>query len=93
MRLKYRAAKKIIKKKIWRDNQIKAIEVALQNMEDTIRANWATVGSINTGALATANAYIDKNLKRDKRALSLKEWIQELDNLADERASFSSCLR
>ena len=93
MRLKYKAARNIIRKKIWRDNQIKAIEADLNNLEDTIRANWNTIGSINIGVLDTANTYIDKHLNRDKRALALKEWIQEINILADERASFSSCLR
>ena len=93
MKLKYKAARKIMKKKIWRDSQIKAIEADLNELEEIIRANWTTIGSINLEVLDTANTYIDKHLNRDKRALSLKEWIQELYDLADERASFASCLR
>ena len=89
-----RAARKIMEKKIWRDNQIKAIEADLNNLEEIIRANWDTVGYVGREALHSANDYIDNYLnKRDKKIISLKNWIQELDELLDERASFSSCLR
>ena len=94
MRLKLnRAARKIIEKKIWRDTQIKAIEVDLDRLEETIRANWDTVGYVGRDVLHYAHDYINKHLNGDKRALALKDWIQELNDLADERASFSSCLR
>ena len=95
MRIKLnRAANLVIRKKVWRDKQLKAIEADLNNLEDTIRDNWDTIGHINRGVLYSSNEYIDKYLnKRDKKIISLKDWIQEIDNLADERASFSSCLR
>ena len=95
MRIKlHRAARKIIEKKIWRDRQVKAIEADLNRLEDTIRANWDTVGYVGRDILHYAHDYINKYLnKRDKRVVALKEWIQEIDNLADERAAFSSCLR
>ena len=93
MRIKYRAARKIMEKKIWRDNQIKNITTDLNRLEDTIRANWDTVGYINKETLYSAHDYINKHLNSDKRALALKDWIQELNDLADERTSFSSCLR
>ena len=95
MRIKLnRAARKIMKKKIWRDTQIKAIEADLNNLEEIIRDNWTTVGYINRGILYLAHAYIKKHMNlRDKRVAALENWIQELDKLLDERASFSSCLR
>ena len=82
-----------MKKKIWRDKQLKAIEADLNMLEDTIRDNWDTIGYIDREVLYSANDYINKHLNSDKRALALKDWIQELNDLADERASFSSCLR
>ena len=89
-----RAANQVIKKKVWRDKQVKAIEADLNFLEDNIRANWDTVGYIDREALHYANDYIDNYLnKRDKKIISLKNWIQELNDLADERTSFSSCLR
>ena len=95
MRIKLnRAARKIMKKKIWRDTQIKAIEADLNNLEEIIRDNWTTVGYINRGILYLAHAYIKKHMNlRDKRVAALENWIKELDKLLDERASFSSCLR
>ena len=95
MRIKLnRAARKIMKKKIWRDTQIKAIEADLNNLEEIIRDNWTTVGYINRGILYLAHAYIKKHMNlRDKRVAALENWIQEPDKLLDERASFSSCLR
>ena len=95
MRIKLnRSARKIMEKKIWRDTQIKAIEADLNDLEEIIRDNWTTIGYINREVLYTAHDYIEKYLyNRDKRAITLKERIQEIDNLADERASFSSCLR
>ena len=95
MRIKLnRAANQVIKKKVWRDTQIKAMEVDLNGLEETIRDNWDTFGSINIAVLETANDFIEKYLnKRDKKVISLKNWIQELNELADERASFASCLR
>ena len=90
----YGAARKIMKKKIWRDSQIKAIEADLNNLEEIIRDNWDTVGYIDREVLYSANDYIEKYLNnRDKRVRELKEWLQEINILADERASFSSCLR
>ena len=89
-----RAANLVIRKKVWRDKQIKLIESDLNNLEEIIRANWDTVGYIDREALHSANDYIEKYLNnRDKKIISLKDWIQELDELLDERASFSSCLR
>ena len=83
-----------MRKKIWRDKQIKNITTDLNKLEDTIRDNWTTVGYINREALYSAHDYIEKYLNnRDKRVRELKDWIQELNDLADERASFSSCLR
>ena len=94
MRIKFRAARKIMEKKIWRDNQIKNIATDLNRLEDTIRANWDTVGYINKETLYFAHDYIEKYLNnRDKKIKKLKAWIQELNDLADERAAFSSCLR
>ena len=95
MRIKLnRAANLVIRKKVWRDKQLKAIVSDLNKLEDTIRENWDTIGNINRGVLYSSNDYIDKYLnKRDKKIMSLIDWIQEIDNLADERASFSSCLR
>ena len=95
MRIKLnRAANLVIRKKVWRDKQLKAIEADLNNLEEIIRDNWDTIGYINREVLYSSNDYIDKYLnKRDKKIISLKDWIQEIDNLADERASFSSCLR
>ena len=89
-----RAARKIMEKKIWRDNQIKAIEADLNRLEDTIRDNWDTIGYLDRGVLYSAHDYIEKHMNlRDKKIIFLKDWIQEIDALADERASFSSCLR
>ena len=95
MRVKLnRAANQIIKRKIWRDKQIKAIEADLNRLEDTIRDNWDTIGYIDREVLYSAHDYIEKYLNnRDKRIVSIKDWIQEINILADERASFSSCLR
>ena len=95
MRLKlHRAARKIMEKKIWRDKQLKAIEADLNRLEDTVRANWTTVGYVGREVLYSAHDYIEKYLNnRDKRVVALKDWIQEINTLADERASFSSCLR
>jgi hypothetical protein len=95
MRIKLnRSANQVIRKKIWRDKQIKGIVSDLSELEDTIRDNWTTVGYINTGVLDTVYVYINKYLNnRDKRVVALKDWIQEINILADERASFSSCLR
>ena len=95
MRIKLnRAARKIMEKKIWRDNQIKAIEADLNNLEEIIRDNWETIGYLDREVLYSAHDYIEKYLNnRDKRVVALKDWIQELNDLADERASFSSCLR
>ena len=89
-----RAARKIMEKKIWRDKQLKAIEADLNNLEEIIRDNWDTIGYLDRGVLYSAHDYIEKCLNnRDKKIISLKDWIQELDELLDERASFSSCLR
>lgn len=94
MRIKLnRSANQVIKKKVWRDKQLKAIEADLNNLEEIIRDNWTTIGYIDREVLYTAHDYINKHLNSDKRALALKDWIQELDELLDERASFSSCLR
>ena len=88
-----RAANQVIKKKVWRDKQVKAIEADLNFLEDNIRDNWDTIG-YNRDVLYTAHDYIEKHLNnRDKKIISLKDWIQELNDLADERTSFSSCLR
>ena len=89
----YRAARKIMKKKIWRDSQIKNITTDLNNLEEIIRDNWETIGYLDRGVLYSAEEYINKYLSNDKRALALKDWIQELNDLADERAAFASCLR
>ena len=89
-----RAANKVMRKKIWRDTQTSLIVSDLSNLEETIRDNWETVGYIERNVLHSANDYIVKNLnKRDKRVVSLLDWIQEINVLADERADFSSCLR
>ena len=95
MRIKLnRSANQVIRKKIWRDKQIKGIVSDLSELEDTIRDNWDTIGYINRETLYSAHDYIEKYLNnRDKRVAALKDWIQEIDSLADERASFSSCLR
>ena len=95
MRIKLnRAANQVIKRKVWRDKQIKAIVSDLNMLEDTIRDNWETIGYINKETLYSAHDYIDTFLNnRDKRIVALKDWIQEINILADERASFSSCLR
>ena len=95
MRIKSnRAARKIMEKKIWRDTQIKAIVSDLDRLEETIRDNWDTIGYIDREVLYSAYDYIEKHLNnRDKRVVALKEWLQEINILADERASFSSCLR
>ena len=95
MRIKLnRAANQVIKKKIWRDKQIKNITSDLNKLEDTIRDNWDTIGYLDRGVLYSAEDYINKHLnKRDKKTILLKDWIQELNDLADERATFSSCLR
>ena len=95
MRIKLnRAANQVIKQKVWRDNQIKAIEADLNNLEDTIRDNWDTIGYVGREVLYSAHDYVEKYLnKRDKRVATLKDRIQELNELLDERASFSSCLR
>ena len=74
--------------------KVNIVEADLNKLEDTIRDNWDTIGHINRGVLYSSNDYIDKYLnKRDKKIISLKDWIQEINNLLDERASFSSCLR
>ena len=95
MRIKLnRAANLVIRKKVWRDKQIKAIEADLNRLEDTIRDNWDTIGYVGREVLYSAHDYIEKYLNnRDKRVVALKDWIQEIDNLADERSAFSSCLR
>ena len=90
----YGAARKIMMKKVWRDSQIKAIEADLDRLEETVRANWDTVGYINKETLYSAEDYINKHMNlRDKKIISLKDWIQEINILADERAAFASCLR
>ena len=90
----YRAANKVMKKKIWRDQQISLIVSDLSNLEDVIRSNWNTVGYIKRDVLHSTNDYIVKYLNtRDKRVVALVDWIQEINVLADERAAFSSCLR
>ena len=95
MRIKLnRSANQVIRKKVWRDKQLKAIEADLNRLEDTIRDNWDTIGYVGREVLYSAHDYIEKYLNnRDKRVVALKDWIQEINNLADERASFSSCLR
>ena len=95
MRIKlHRAARKIIEKKIWRDKQIKGIEADLNNLEEIVRDNWTTIGYLDRGVLYSAHDYIKKHMNlRDKKIIFLKDWIQELDELLDERASLSSCLR
>ena len=81
-------------KKIWRDNQIKNITKDLDSLEETIRDNWDTIGSINKETLYSAHEFIIKHMNlRDKRVAALENWIKELDKLLDERASFSSCIR
>ena len=90
----YGAARKIMKKKIWRDKQIKAIEADLDRLEETIRDNWETIGYLDRGVLYSAEDYINKHMNlRDKKIIFLKDWIQEINILADERAAFASCLR
>ena len=94
MRIKLnRSANQVIRKKIWRDTQIKNITTDLNRLEDTIRDNWETIGYLDREVLHYAHDYINNHLNSDKRALALKDWIQELNDLADERASLSSCLR
>ena len=95
MRVKLnRAANLVIRKKVWRDKQLKAIEADLNSLEDTIRDNWDTIGYLDRAVLYSAHDYIEKNMNlRDKRVIELKNWIKEIDNLADERASLSRCLR
>ena len=95
MRIKLnRAARKIMEKKIWRDKQLKTIEADLNNLEEIIRDNWDTIGYLDRAVLYSAHDYTEKNMNlRDKRVIELKNWVKEIDNLADERASFSSCLR
>lgn len=89
-----RAANQVISKKIWRDKQILRIQEDLNALEDTARDNWNTVGYINRDVLYLAHDYIKSHLnQRDKRVAALKHRIQEIDNLLDERASFSGCLR
>ena len=89
-----RAANQVIKKKVWRDKQVKAIEADLNFLEDNIRDNWDTIGYLDREVLYSVHDYIEKHLNnRDKKIISHKDWIQELNDLADERASFSSCLR
>ena len=83
-----------MKKKIWRDKQIRNISLDLGRLEDTVRNNWNTIGYINRDILYLADQFIEQKLnKRDKKIISLKDWIQEIDELLDERASFASCLR
>ena len=61
MRVKLnRAANQIIKRKIWRDKQIKAIEADLNRLEDTIRDNWDTIGYVGREVLYSAHDYIEK---------------------------------
>ena len=61
MRIKLnRAANLVIRKKVWRDKQIKGIVSDLSTLEDTIRDNWDTIGHINRGVLYSSNDYIDK---------------------------------
>ena len=95
MRIKLnRSANQVIKKKIWRDKQIRDIYADLNSLEDTARDNWTAVGYINRDILYLAHAYIKKHMNiKDKRVVALKDRIQEIDMLLDERASFSSCLR
>ena len=95
MRIKLnRSANQVIKKKVWRDRQLKAIEADLNRLEETIRANWDTVGYINKETLYSAEDYINKHMNlRDKKIIFLKDWIQEINILDDERAAFASCLR
>ena len=95
MRLKLnRAANQVIKQKVWRDKQLKAIEADLNNLEEIIRDNWDTIGYLDRAVLYSAHDYIEKYLNnRDKKIKKLKAWIQELNDLADARTSFSSCLR
>ena len=95
MRVKLnRSANLVIRKKVWRDKQLKAIEADLNNLEEIIRDNWDTIGYLDRGVLYSAHEYIKKHMNlRDKRVAALENWIQELDKLLDERASFSSCLR
>ena len=89
-----RAANLVIRKKIWRDSQIKNITTDLNNLEEIIRDNWNTIGYLDRGPLWGAEDYINKHMNlRDKKIISLKDWIQEIDNLADERASLAGCLR
>ena len=90
----YRGANKVMKRKIWRDSQIQAIVSGLTKFEENVRDNWDTFGYVDRGLLWDTDFYIIKYLNtRDKRVLGLLSWIKELDALADERASFASCLR
>ena len=95
MRIKLnRAANLVIRKKVWRDKQLKAIEADLNNLEEIIRDNWETIGYLDRGVLYSAEEYINQYLRgEDKRVVALKDWLQELNDLADERAAFASCLR
>ena len=95
MRIKLnRSANQVIRKKVWRDKQLKAIEADLNNLEEIVRDNWTTIGYLDRGVLYSAHDYIKKHMNlRDKKIIFLKDWIQELDELLDERASLSSCLR
>ena len=95
MRIKLnRSANQVIKKKVWRDRQIKEIEADLNTLDEIIRDNWDSIGYLDREVLYTAHDYIKKHMNlRDKRVAALKGWIQELNDLADERTSFSSCLR
>ena len=95
MRIKLnRAANLVISKKVWRDKQIKGIVSDLNNLEEIIRDNWDTIGYLDRAVLYSAHDYIDRYLRgEDKRVIELIDWIQELNDLADERAAFSSCLR
>ena len=95
MRIKLNmSANQVIRKKVWRDKQLKAIEADLNNLEEIVRDNWTTIGYLDRGVLYSAHDYIKKHMNlRDKKIIFLKDWIQELDELLDERASLSSCLR
>ena len=95
MRIKLnRSANQVIRKKVWRDKQLKTIEADLNNVEEIVRDNWTTIGYLDRGVLYSAHDYIKKHMNiRDKKIIFLKDWIQELDELLDERASLSSCLR
>ena len=56
MRLKLnRAANLVIRKKVWRDKQIKGIRSDLNRLEDTIRDTWDTVGYLDRAVLYSAH--------------------------------------